>query len=158
MNEVRAWFNGRSLRERRLILVMLALLVVAILWGLLILPVRNGLSSTRERYTDAVVRVGEAEAGLRAVKSIQRRQRGSVPLPLADTVRARADGAGFTLASLDPEANDRVRLSIATAKAGALMAWLAALEDQGVLVDGLTITPNGGGTVTAQMTLKARGN
>lgn len=158
MNELRTWFNGRSLRERRMILVMLALLAVAIVWGLLILPVRNGLSSTRERYTDSVVRLGEAEAGLRAVKAIQRRRSGSVPLPLADTVRSRAEAAGFTLANLDPEANDRVRVSIATAKAGALMAWLAGLEDQGVLVDGLTISPNGGGTVTANMTLKVRGD
>jgi len=30
MNEVRAWFSGRSSRERRLILVMLGLLAVTI--------------------------------------------------------------------------------------------------------------------------------
>ena len=64
MNELRAWFAGRSLRERRLILVMVALLAVTIVWGLVIRPVRDGLSSTRERYADAVVRAPADEAGV----------------------------------------------------------------------------------------------
>lgn len=156
MNELRAWFAGRSLRERRLILVMLGLLAVTIVWGLVIRPVQNGLSSTRERYADAVVRVGEAERELASVKAIQRRQVRPVPLPLDAEVRARAEAAGFALATLEPEANDRVHASIATAKAGALMAWISALENDGVLVDGLSVRGNGDGTVTAQMTLKAR--
>lgn len=156
MSEVRAWFTGRSLRERRLILVMLGLLAVTIVWGLVIRPVRDGLSSTRERYADAVVRAGEAERELAAVKAIQRRQPRPVQLPLADEVRARAQAAGFALATLEPEANDRIRASIATAKAGALMAWIGNLENDGVLVDGLSVRGNGDGTVAAQMTLKAR--
>lgn len=156
MNELRGWFAGRSLRERRLILVMLGLLAVTTVWGLVIRPVRDGLSSTRERYAGAVVRVGEAERALSAVKAIQRRQPRPVRLPLADEVRARAEAAGFTLATLEPEANDRVRTSIATARAGALMAWIGSLENDGVLVDGLSVRGKGDGTVTAQMTLTAR--
>lgn len=139
-----------------MILVMLGLAAVTLVWALVILPVRDGLSSSRARYADAVVRLGEAQAGLAQVKSIQRRAAQPVVLPLADTVRARADQAGFTLASLDAEAPDRVRASIATARAGALMAWIAGLERDGVLVDALTVSGSGAGTVTAQMTLKAR--
>ena len=47
MSGMRNWFAGRSLRERRMILVMLALLAVTIVWGGIILPVRDGLSSAR---------------------------------------------------------------------------------------------------------------
>lgn len=151
-----AWFAGRSLRERRLILVMLALAVVTIVWAGVILPVRNGLSSSRERYTGAVVRLGAAEAGMAQVKAIQRRQPQPLAGALADVVRARAEAAGFALASLDVEAPDRIRTSIATARAGALMAWIAGLEADGMLVDALSVTGNGDGTVTAQMTLKVR--
>jgi general secretion pathway protein M len=158
VKEVRAWFAGRSLRERRLILVMLALAVLTVFWAGLILPVRNGISSSRERYTDAVVRMGAAEAALRQVKSIQRRPPPALPGPLADEVRRRADAAGFALASLEVEASDRVRTSIASARAGALVGWIAGLEADGVLVDSLSVSGNGDGTVAAQMTLKTRGN
>lgn len=155
---LRAWFDARSLRERRLILVMLALAVVTILWAGIIRPVRNGLSDSRERYTAAVVRLGEAEAVLSQVKAIQRRQ---LPAPngaLADVVRARAESAGLTLAGLDSEAPDRVRVTITTVRAGALTQWIAALEGEGVLVDSLTVSGAGGNAVSAQMTLTARGN
>ncbi len=154
---LRAWFDARSLRERRLILVMVALAVVTILWAGVIRPVRSGLSESRERYTQAVVRLGEAEAALSQVKAIQRRQ---LPTPngaLVDVVRARAEAAGLTLAGLDAESPDRVRVSIATIRAGALTQWIAALEGEGVLVDSLTVSGAGGTAVSAQMTLTARG-
>ena len=155
MTGLRTWFDGRSLREKRLILVMLALLALTIMWGAIILPVRDGLASTRERYDAAVVRLGEAEARVAAVRRIQRARPTPLDAPLADAVRARADDAGFALASLDPD-GDRIRIAIATAKPGALLGWIAGLEADGILVDGLTITGNGDGTVAAQMTLMAR--
>ncbi|WP_294195818.1 type II secretion system protein GspM [uncultured Sphingomonas sp.] len=156
MSALKAWFDGRSLRERRLLLVMIALAAITLVWGGLILPVRSGLSSSRERYTDAVIRLGAAQAGLAQVKSLQRR---AAPLsaPLADIVRARADASGFTLAALDIEAPGRIRTAISSARAGALMQWIAALEAEGILVDSLSVSGNGAGSVTATMTLRARG-
>lgn len=156
MTSLRSWFAARSLRERRLLLVMVALAAVTLVWGAVIRPVRDGLSSSRARYADAVVRLGAAQAALAQVKAIQRRQAQPVSLPLADAVRTRADAAGFALASLDADAPDRVRASIASARAGALMTWIAGLEREGILVDALTVSGAGAGTVTAQMTLRAR--
>ena len=37
------------------------------------------------------------------------------------------------------------------------MAWIAGLEQDGILVDTLTLTDNGDKTVAAQISLKARG-
>lgn len=156
MNALRMWFAGRSLRERRLLLVMIGLAAVTLVWGAVIRPVRDGLSSSRARYADAVVRLGAAQAALAQVKSIQRRQAEPVALPLAESVRARADAAGFMLASLDADAPDRVRATIASARPAALMAWVAGLERDGILIDSLTVSGAGTGTVTAQMTLRAR--
>lgn len=155
MTPLIAWFAARSLREKRMILVMLALLAVTIVWAAVIMPVRDGLSSSRERYADAVTRLGTTEARVRALKGMQRARITPLGGPLADTVRARAETAGFALAGLDPD-GDRIRISIATARPGALLGWIAGLEAAGVLVDGLTIGGNGDGTVSAQMTLKAR--
>ena len=78
-------------------------------------------------------------------------------MPRCTKGRARAASAGLTLTGLDAEAPDRVRVTIATARAGALTAWIGALEGEGVLVDSLTISGTGGNAVSAQMTLTARG-
>lgn len=157
MKPVTDWFQARSLRERRLILAMLALAAVTIVWAGIILPVRNGLSSSRARYTDAVVRLGEAQAGLRQVKAVQRRVGPPVAGVLVDAIRASAEGAGLTLSTLEPDGADRVRAGVASARAGALTAWIAGLEGSGVLVDSVTVAANGDGTVNAQMVLVRRG-
>lgn len=155
MNGIRAWFTSRSLREQRLIAVMIALLAATSLWGGVIRPVRDGLASSRARYDDAVARLGATRGAVAAIKAIQRGRPRTPDAPLADAVRARADAAGFTLSALDPD-GDRIRIAIGTAKAGALLGWIAGLEEDGVLVDSVTITANGDGTVAAQLTLKAR--
>jgi len=155
MNSLTAWFQGRSLRERRLILVMLGLFVVTLLWAGIIRPVRDGLESTRERHAGAEVRLGEVQRQVAQVKAIQRGRPRAPEGPLTDAVRGRADEAGFALASLEPE-GDRVRIGIATAKPGALLGWIAGLEADGLLVDASTITGNGDGTVSATLTLKGR--
>lgn len=149
------WFQARSLRERRLLIVMCALLVLTILWAGIIRPVRDGLESTRERHASAEVRLGDVQGQVAAVKAIQRGRPRLPEGPLSDVVRARADEAGFALASLDPD-GDRVRITIATAKPGALLGWIAGLEADGILVDASTITGNGDGTVAATLTLKGR--
>ncbi|MFT3976703.1 MAG: type II secretion system protein GspM [Sphingomonas bacterium] len=155
MTELRAWFAARSQREQRLILVMLALLAVTILWAGVIRPVRAGLSSTHARYDDAVMRLGQTRARARAVHAIIGGHPNQPGAPLPDAVRERADAAGFTLASLDPD-GDRVRIAIPSARAPVLLGWIAGLEADGVLVDAATVSANGDGTVSARMTLRAR--
>ncbi len=155
MSNLMSWYQGRSLRERRLILVMLALLVVTILWAGVIRPVRDGLASSRERYATAVVRLGEVQREVAQVKAIQRARPSPIEGPLPDAIRTRADEAGFTLTTLEPDGN-AVRIAIATAKPSALLGWIATLEADGLLVDATTITGNGDGTVSATMTLRGR--
>ena len=43
---LKSWFDGRSLRERRMLLVMTAMIVLTLLWFAIFLPVSDGLSST----------------------------------------------------------------------------------------------------------------
>ena len=155
MNALRLWFAGRSLRERRLILGAAMLAVLVLLWFALLRPLDDALADARARETDAVMRLADTRASLDALRSAGR----AAPLgaPLADTVRASADQAGFALASLDPAGSDRVRVGIASAKGGALIGWLARLERQGVLVDAAQLTDHGDHTLGVDLTLKARG-
>ena len=72
-------------------------------------------------------------------------------------MRERANEAGFALGSVTAQGTDRVQISIPSAKPGALFAWIAGLEDSGILIDQLSTGNNGDQTVSAQITLKARG-
>ncbi|WP_375394534.1 type II secretion system protein GspM [uncultured Sphingomonas sp.] len=157
MRPLFAWFDGRSLREKRLLLVAAALAVLALLWGGVVRPVGDALSSERERYADAVLRLGSTEARVDAVADIARR-RAVASGPIADTVRAAAEQAGFTLASLDPAGPDAVKIGIQSARPAALAAWLAQLEASGVLVGSASLTNNGDRTLGVTVTLRARGS
>ena len=153
---MREWFNGRSLREKRMILVMLALLALTIVWYGVIRPIGDGLSSERQRHADAVVRLGETAARVEAIRDVTRQRPAAVTGTLADAIRARAADAGFAIASLDQAGPSRVRVGIAGARPGALTPWLARLEGAGILVDAATLTDKGDGTVGVQLVLKAR--
>ena len=156
MSGLRAWFDGRSRREKRLLLVMLALAALTIVWGGIIRPVGDGLSASRERYADAAERLGETEAELAAVRSAERDRVPPLNGAFDTAVRASADQAGFTLQTLNALGPDRVQAGIASARPAALFAWIARAERSGILVASLTTTDNGDGTVAVQMTLAAR--
>jgi general secretion pathway protein M len=151
-----AWFHGRSLREKRLILVMLALLVLTVAWLGVIRPIGDALSNARERHAGAVVRLGETRSAVAALRDIGRLRGRPLSGTLADTVRVRAAEAGFAIATLDESGPGRVRVGIAGARPAALLPWLARLEAAGVLVDAATLTDKGDRSVGVQLTLKAR--
>ncbi|MCU6455463.1 type II secretion system protein M [Sphingomonas sp. A2-49] len=154
MSGLRAWFAGRALRERRLILAMLALLVVTIVWGGIILPVRDGLSSARERHADAVVRLAATQDEVDLIRSAGRR----VPLTgtLVETLRLRADAAGLALASVEDGTGGRVHATIQAGRPAALARWFAGLEASGILVDSATWRDNADGSVAADFVVRAR--
>jgi general secretion pathway protein M len=151
------WFNGRSLRERRMLLVMLALLVLTILWFGIALPVSDGLSSSRTRLNDAIVRLGDTESRIDAVKALQRSQPSPISGALADYLRQSAGNAGFALSNVEAQNDDRTKITVATARPAALFSWIADLEQAGVIVVASDVTNNGDQTVAAQMTLMKRG-
>ncbi|WP_375404297.1 type II secretion system protein GspM [uncultured Sphingomonas sp.] len=156
MTALRAWFDGRSLRERRLLIAMLALAALTLAWAGVIRPVDDRLASARTRHADAVIRLGETRALVDAARLIQRGGAGRLIAPIADEVRARAAEAGFTLLSVDLDGPDRVRVAVQSARPGALAGWLARLEARGLLVDSAAFTPNPDRTVGATLTLRSR--
>ena len=157
MTGLRAWFLSRSLRERRLILAMLALAALTLVWGGIIRPLGDALSAARERHADAVVRLATTEAAVDTLRRIGARRTRPLTGTLPDVVRAAANEAGFALASLDQQAPGRVHVGIQSARAGVLVGWLARLERAGVLVDNARLTDNGDRTVGVDLTLKERG-
>ena len=156
MTGLPAWFAGRSLREKRLLVVMVALMALTLVWYALIRPFGDALSSERERHADAVVRLGVRQAGVDAIRSLQRQRPAPLTGVFADVVRARAADAGFAIDSLTEDGPSRVRVGIASARPAALVPWLARLEAAGILVDAATFTDKGDRTLGVQLTLKQR--
>ena len=154
---LRTWFDGRSLREKRLLLAMATLATLTLAWAGIILPIGDGLSDARQRHATAVVRLGDVQARLAVLQDLQRDRPGPLGAPLDTVVRLRASEAGFPLSLANPIGSDRLQIAIASARPGALLGWIGDLEARGILVDSLNITNNGDQTVAAQMTLKARG-
>ncbi|MEN2785141.1 type II secretion system protein GspM [Sphingomonas qilianensis] len=155
--QFRTWFDGRSLREKRMLLAMAGLALLTVIWAGIILPVTDALSSARERHAGAVVRLGETQARLAVLQDLQRDRPAALGAPLDTVIRLRANEAGFPLSLATPMGNDRVQIAITSAKPGALLGWIGELERAGILVDSLNMTNNGDQTVAAQMTLRARG-
>jgi general secretion pathway protein M len=151
------WFAERSLREKRMLIVMAVLLVLTLIWAAIIRPVSDGLSSARERHADAVIRLAETQARVKAVTTLQQQHPAPITASLDTIIRDRANEAGFALASVTADGPNRVQISIGTARPGALVGWIAQLEAAGILVDSLATSDNGDKTVSAQMTLKVRG-
>ena len=159
MTEIRAWWAVRSLREKRLLLVMLALLAAAIVWFGLLRPLSDALSDARRRQADAAVLLGETEARASAARSLSgigSTGAATVSGPLDADIRTRADQAGFVLGSVNLLDAARVRVTIAQARPAALFAWIAGLEQAGLLVEALNATDNGDRTVAVELTLRAR--
>ncbi len=129
MTGIRTWFDARSKREQRLLLVMVALAIVTAVWGLIVRPFGDAMASARERHADAVIRLGQTRAELDALRAI----RAGRPLTgtLADAVRAYAEQAGFTVASLDPDGAGGLRVAIPSARGRSLASsphWLSRPE------------------------------
>lgn len=156
MTALRAWFAGRTLRERILIGVMAALAGMLVVWGGIVLPVRNGLESARERQDDAALRLADTRARVAALTDLSRARPPALPGGMAAAVRASADAAGFTLQTVNEVGPGRVQVGLSSARGGALMAWVSRLEAGGVLVETMRLTDNGDRTLAAQMTLRAR--
>lgn len=157
MSGVRAWLIGLSPRERLLIGVAAGLALIVLLWFGIIRPVREGLDAARDRTFDAATRLAGVRGAVAAVEPLAKAtapdRRGS----LEALVRERATTAGFVLSTVSPQSNNAVAIAMASARPAALFAWIAELEDQGILVDQLQTTDNGDGTLSVALTLRARG-
>ena len=149
---LKTWFDGRSRREKWMILVMLALLGVTIIWAV-ILPIDDALSSARRRNADAAIRLAQTRAQVDAVKAVRRARPEAPSAPLDATVRESASAAGFSLDSVAADGN-KLRVHVNSARGGALLAWLGGLEEQGVIVDQLNVTDAGNHNVAADITFR----
>lgn len=154
---IRSWFAALSLREKRLVLIAVALALLTLLWFGLIRPIGDALATAKIRHNDAVLRLATIEGQIDEIARLNRDRPPPLPAPIDVVVRDRASAAGFTLANLTPQTGNAVQIQIAAARPTALFGWIAALEADGIIVASISTTDNGDKTLAATMTLKARG-
>ena len=148
-----SWWHERSLREQRLIQVMLMLAVIVLGWLLVVRPLSDSLAAAKARHDAAVVALGEARARATPGASLGAPAAGPVDALVART----ANEAGFTNARLTSQGVERASVAVDAARPQVLFGWVARLEQSGLVVERLATRLNGDRTVAAELTLRKRG-
>jgi general secretion pathway protein M len=156
IDRFRSFWAARSNREQQMLLVMFALLAIVVIGFGILRPLANARAVADARFDRVTLESGQISAVAERLRLAQKDAPAalSVALPLA--VSQSATAAGFTLATLDPQGEDRIGITIASAKSPALFAWLSQLAGQGIFVERMTLRTGGDATVGVDATLRAR--
>jgi general secretion pathway protein M len=156
IEQVRLYWSQRSVREQRLLAVMFTLLAAVILWFGIIAPLTNGRLDAQARVDQATMVSGNISARVDALRRATKTKVPPLGASLAVAVGTSATQAGFTPARLDPQGDDRVLVTISSAKSAALFAWLDSLARRGIFAEKIAVRPNSDATVSCEATLRLR--
>ncbi|HEY0149501.1 MAG TPA: type II secretion system protein GspM [Allosphingosinicella sp.] len=151
------WYGGRSVREQRLLLFMLALLLLVFLWLLIVRPLNDALAEARERHDAAVLERAEARAQAEALGTLRRSGGAALTQPVETIVSQSAGQAGFQLSRLRAEPGGAVSIGIEAARPQAFFGWISSLEQKGLIVSTLSATANADRTLAVQASFRGRG-
>jgi general secretion pathway protein M len=146
ISALRHWWLALSRREQLLVGVAAALALVVVA-GLVGRTVYAALDAQAERHRDAVARAARVEAKAALMTAAPAAASAATAGPLDQWLTQSAADAGLTLDRIDARGDRLASLAIASARAPGLMAWLAALEDQGLVIDRLVLNPGPDGNV-----------
>ncbi len=137
-----AWMEGRSRREQRLLQVMAALLVLAMAWYGVALPLMRAREAAMARIETAArlqSRILTAPAGASAGAVVPAAIEGG----LAEVVTQRAAAAGLASSAVE-DSGDALVFSIDNARYDAVIPFVAALEGvDGAVIQSLRIEAAG---------------
>lgn len=149
LNPAAMWWSGRSLRERRLLMVMAGLLLAIVVSLGVVRPILSWRAAAAERAEAASATLAEVRAAIAAVGPA--RSRAAPPAeglePLVRRTAAAADLDVVTLMS----ASGQLGFQLSRTGSGPLFVWLAALEsDHGLAICNLGVTENADATLNVE--------
>lgn len=156
MGRLQRWWQIRSTRERSLIGVAGVLLAATLLWFAVIVPFSRAIKDARTRHDAAVTARARIIGKIAVLAELEKRRSPDGAIALPQIALQSATEAGFTLSRNEPQADRRLSIAIPSARTPALYAWLAALEDQGVVVEQITLTRIDGQAVAVDAVLRVR--
>ncbi len=159
---VRDWFDNLSERERNLVYAAGALVAVALVYLVLVLPFptsgKRMAARVAQKTADLAWMQASAPQAMAAAGAAQAGGGGDSLVVLVDRT-AREAGLGNSLRDQSPDGNNGLRLRIEAASFDALITWLASLQQQyGVSIESATVgASTAPGFVNATLSLKHAG-
>lgn len=149
------WWQGRTLRERRLLAAMLALLAATALWLLVVRPANAWREAASGRRALAEAAAATVARDLDRLATPGRPPAGASSEGLEPLVRRTAEGAGLAPV-LAMGADGGLGFQLASAPSGPALAWAASLEtDHGLRLCRLSVVENADATVQIEGSLTA---
>ena len=144
------WWEGRTLRERRMLALMAVLLAAVLVWLAVIRPVLAWREAAAADRVQAEAELAGVEAGLRLTAPT------AAARPVIDLegfeplVIRTAEAAGLTVTT-GMDASGRLAFRIPDASSPALFGWMSALErDHGIAVISLGVVENTDATLQVE--------
>lgn len=149
IGQAEAWWAGRTLRERRMLMVMAGLLTAFALWMGLVQPVLVWRADAAERAEAAAGMLAEVRA---AAASFRPSGPSASPPPegLEPLIRRTAEAAGLEVVTV-MSASGQLGFQLSSVGSGPLFAWLGALEtDHRLTICSLGVTENADATLNVE--------
>ncbi|MNE31640.1 General secretion pathway, M protein [compost metagenome] len=142
------WWDGRSVREQRMLAVMGLLIAAVLIWLLIVRPAFAWRAAAAERRVEATASLTRIESGLAA----RTPTKAGAPMPLAEVeqaARSAAEAAGLNVTLSVDEAGG-IGFDAPGVTSAALFGWLSALKTEyGVDVADVTVIENADATLDA---------
>lgn len=155
LEQLRAWLDGRTRRERLLLAVMAVLLGAALVWYGIVTPVQTWRDSAAERRDAAAVALASVEADIARIEGAREPGRGAGGEPIEPLLLRTAEQAGLTMARRQPESDGSYTVWLEAAPPEAAFGWIATLEAaHGVTVTNLTALKSAAGGLDLQASFR----
>lgn len=156
---IRLWWRARTLREQRLLLVMIGLALIVFAWLLVVRPLGDALSNARERHGEAVQALAEVRSRAALIANLQGAEPPALGGPLDMVVSNAAVEAGFPVNRIERQGADRAMLVMDNVRPQAFFNWIGQMEQgRGLIIDRLSATANSDQTIAVEVTFRVRGH
>jgi general secretion pathway protein M len=153
---LKQYWADRSPREQQLLGVMLVLLALVVIGLGIVRPLAKATETAQARLDRVALESGQIRAAADRLRGAQKDAPPPATVALPVAVSQSASAAGFSLAMLDAQGEDRIGITIASAKSPALFGWFTQLAKQGIFVERMTIRTGGDATLAVDATLRQR--
>lgn len=153
---VREWYSDRTIREKRMLIAMIAVAAPLLAWLVVIRPLNLAYERALERHLEAVDRHGRVAALADRITAQPARPTAPQDVELHFVVSEAAGLAGVALADVTPSGADAVAVTATNARAPAASEWLRGLEARGLVVEELRMVPTAEGGVDVSARLARR--
>lgn len=145
------WWEGRTLREQRMLALMMALLAAVLVWLAVVRPALGWREAAASDRAQAEADLASVQTGLRLVAPSTAAPRAAIDVDGFEPLVLRtAEAAGLSITT-GMDASGRLSFRIPNGSSSALFGWLSALEhEHGISIISLGVIENTDATLQAE--------